>query len=29
MFEDNPAIVIDNGSYECKAGFAEDDFPRC
>lgn len=29
MYEDKTAIVIDNGSYECKAGMAGDDEPRC
>lgn len=28
MTDDNPAIVIDNGSGMCKAGFAGDDAPR-
>ncbi|KAK7807378.1 hypothetical protein U0070_026812 [Myodes glareolus] len=28
MDEDNPALVIDNGSGMCKAGFAGDDAPR-
>ena len=27
-FDDVPAIVIDNGSGQCKAGFAGDDAPR-
>ena len=26
--EDRPAVVIDNGSGMCKAGFAGDDAPR-
>ncbi|CAD8062576.1 unnamed protein product [Paramecium primaurelia] len=30
MFEDAPAVVIDNGSYELRAGFAGyDDHPKC
>jgi actin-related protein len=28
MAEDNPAVVIDNGSGMCKAGVAGDDAPR-
>jgi hypothetical protein len=29
MAEDQDAVVIDNGSGQCKAGIAGDDAPRC
>ena len=29
MTDEIPAIVIDNGSGQCKAGIAGDDAPRC
>ncbi|CAD8051583.1 unnamed protein product [Paramecium primaurelia] len=29
MSEEHPAVVIDNGSGQCKAGIAGDDAPRC
>ena len=28
-FEEEPSIVIDNGSYKLLAGFGGDDAPRC
>lgn len=28
-FDDQPSIVIDNGSYKILAGFGGDDAPRC
>ena len=29
MFDEQAAIVIDNGSFECKAGFSAEDEPKC